>query len=335
MGEGTAGKGEQKMLLIDGVKYEPWTPPSESDFEQVVKEHAEDIFGENACYFDLKRKLKTGAGVGSIPDAYVVVFDQIPCWYIVEVELSSHPLYEHIVPQITKFVNGIQNPLSQNQIVNAIDDEIASNPILAAWVRARIQDVERHKFLSGLITMSPTLVIVINKATPELTEVCDIVSKSLQTKVVEFRTFAREGCGLSVHAHLFEPLYSVVAPTHTIVSERPKSSPATIEIIRQGSLEVIVRTPTCINYHLFYIPKPSRRFFPGYEVPFKLVTDLGEIETYVTSARAGTPVGDPDAGTYIQAKLAEWYRRHPMIKVGDKVMFEVIEPMKRYRLSKV
>ena len=29
MGEGTAGEGEQRMLLIDGVKYEVWTPPSE------------------------------------------------------------------------------------------------------------------------------------------------------------------------------------------------------------------------------------------------------------------------------------------------------------------
>ena len=194
------------MLLIDGVKYEVWTPPSEDDFEQIVKEHAEDIFGESACYFDLKRKLKTGAGVGSIPDAYVVVFDQMPYWYIVEVELSSHPLYEHIVPQITKFVNGIQNPASQNQIVNAIDDEIANNPILAAWVKTRIQQVERHKFLSNLVTMSPTLVVIINRVTPELTEVCDIVSKSLQTKVVEFRTFTREGVGLAVHVHLFEPV---------------------------------------------------------------------------------------------------------------------------------
>jgi len=29
MGEGTAGEGEQRMLLVDGVKYEVWTPPSE------------------------------------------------------------------------------------------------------------------------------------------------------------------------------------------------------------------------------------------------------------------------------------------------------------------
>ncbi len=45
------------MLLIDGVKYELWTPPSEDEFEQVVKEHAQDIFGKESIYLDRKQKL--------------------------------------------------------------------------------------------------------------------------------------------------------------------------------------------------------------------------------------------------------------------------------------
>lgn len=47
------------MLLIDDVKYELWMLPSEDNFERAVKEHSQDIFGENAGYFDLKQKLKT------------------------------------------------------------------------------------------------------------------------------------------------------------------------------------------------------------------------------------------------------------------------------------
>ncbi len=38
------------MLLIDGVRYEEWTPSSEDQFEQVVKEHAQEIFGESSIY---------------------------------------------------------------------------------------------------------------------------------------------------------------------------------------------------------------------------------------------------------------------------------------------
>ena len=36
------------MLLIDGVRYELWTPPNEDDFERVVKEHTQEIFSEQS-----------------------------------------------------------------------------------------------------------------------------------------------------------------------------------------------------------------------------------------------------------------------------------------------
>ncbi len=321
MGEGTAGEGAQKMLLIDGVKYEPWTPPREDEFEQIVKEHAEDIFGENACYFDLKRKLKTGAGVGSIPDGYVVVFDQAPCWYIVEVELSSHSLYDHIVPQISKFVKGIQNPLSQNQIANAIDDEIANNLILAAWVRARIQDVERHKFLSNLIATNPALVVIIDEATDELAEVCEIVSKSLQTKVVEFRTFIRRGVGLAVHAHLFEPL---IEPLHIKVGPFPPQPPVQPPPLDRAEVTL---HPSHLEKSRLSFRKKYSGFFPNSKEPFELDTDIGVVETYVWRDKAGP--------CWMYKNLADWFQKHSELKVGDKLAVEVIEPMKRYRLRKV
>jgi len=56
------------MLLIDDVKYDLWKPRIEDELEKMVKEHAQDIFGEHTVFFDLKKKLKTEAGIGSIPD---------------------------------------------------------------------------------------------------------------------------------------------------------------------------------------------------------------------------------------------------------------------------
>lgn len=46
------------MLLIDGMKYELWTPPNEDEFERVVKEHAQEIFGEQSIYLDGKQELR-------------------------------------------------------------------------------------------------------------------------------------------------------------------------------------------------------------------------------------------------------------------------------------
>ena len=85
------------MLLMDGVRYQEWGISNEDEVEQMVIEHAQDIFGENSIYFDKKQKLKSLAGVGSIPDGLVIMFGSLPQWHIIEVELSSHDPYAHIV----------------------------------------------------------------------------------------------------------------------------------------------------------------------------------------------------------------------------------------------
>ena len=153
------------MLLIDGVRYELWTPSTEGELEQMVKEHAQDIFGEQSIYFDRKQKLKSLSGIGSIPDGYVISFQGMPCWYICEVELHTHPLYEHIVPQMTKFINGVKSLSSQREIINAFYRELNSDPFNEALVRSKIGSAEVFHFLSDLISKPPILVIVINQKT--------------------------------------------------------------------------------------------------------------------------------------------------------------------------
>jgi hypothetical protein len=209
------------MLLIDGVKYELWTPPTEDEFEQVVKEHAQEIFGEQSIYLDRKQKLKSLSGVGSIPDGYVILSGGIPQWHIVEVELSSHPLHDHIVSQVGRFISGINNPNIQRGIVNAIDEEIARDDSLKLRLRKAIEPTEIYRFLSDLISKQPILTIIIEKDTEELREALNTL-RYPQIKVVEFQTFTREGVeGLAVHAHLFEPLYRVstriITPIQQIV----------------------------------------------------------------------------------------------------------------------
>ena len=194
------------ILLIDGVRYEAWTPADEDELEQAVKEHAEDIFGEQSIYLDIKHKLKSKAGIGSIPDGYVIVFGGEPRWHIVEVELSSHPLYEHIVPQVGRFINGIKNSNTQRDIVDTLFQEINNDEFLRLRLKKVIETTETYKFLSDLVSKPPVVTIIIEKHTEQLDEAIGALAHP-QIKVVELRTFTREGVGLIVHAHLFEPLY--------------------------------------------------------------------------------------------------------------------------------
>ena len=192
------------MLLIDGVRYQEWEISNEDDLEQMVIEHAQDIFGENSVYFDKKQKLKSLAGVGSIPDGLVIMFGSVPQWHIVEVELSSHDPYAHIVPQVDKFINGIDNQNTRNKLVDTLYNLINSDELLKRETRQAIGlDKDIHKFLTDLITTPPTITIIIEKDTDQLEEA---LRKYAQKKVIEFQTFTREGVGLAVHAHSFSPL---------------------------------------------------------------------------------------------------------------------------------
>ena len=75
----------------------------------------------------------------------------------------------------------------------------------------------------------------------------------------------------------------------------------------------------------------TRYFFPGYRVPFKIETDIGEIHTYVTSARDGTPIGS-NAGNYIAKGFSKWYKNHTELQPGDVIIFEALDPGKRYKM---
>jgi hypothetical protein len=87
------------------------------------------------------------------------------------------------------------------------------------------------------------------------------------------------------------------------------------------------------KFGLIPLPREYRSFFPGYKIPFILETDIGEIKTKVTSGPKGTKIGDPEAGKYITGGLKPWYESHRELREGNKLIIEVIEPKKRYRLS--
>jgi predicted transport protein len=192
------------MLLIDGVKYKLWTPKDEEkEFHPIIREHSRLIFGEASVYFDIKQKLTAKSGIASIPDAYVITVSKPYRWYIVENELSTHPVYSHIVPQISKFITGIENLASQREIRDILYDEIDKNKLLRAYIETEIGS-EIHRFLSDLLAEPPSIVIVIDQLTDEVREVCRFLDK-FDTHVIEFQTFVRDDAE-TVHAHLFEPL---------------------------------------------------------------------------------------------------------------------------------
>ncbi len=198
------------MLTVNGVKYRLWHPKDEEkEFHPLVKACSKEIFGEDSIYFDVKRILKTASGIGSIPDAYVITLSQPHRLYVVENELATHPIYDHVVRQLTKFINGIANQNARSQIIDMLYDQIDRDNNLREQIQKTVGSTDIYRFLSKLLAEPPRIVIIIDEQSAELEEAC--FSLRYQPDIVEFKTFVRED-DQNIRAHLFEPVCQAAEP---------------------------------------------------------------------------------------------------------------------------
>ena len=189
------------VILIDGVKYVILKPKSEKEFRKHITEHAKEIFGQNTLYLAITPQLRSDAGLGSKPDGFLLDLLKKKL-YVIEVELSSHNPYSHIINQLTRFLNGIDNPRTANSIVNALYDRISENSALQEHFEVKTGEA-LHRGLAKLLISSPGIVVLIDEKTSEVIEACKILIKGFDTHILEFQTFTKEG-DLNCHVHRFE-----------------------------------------------------------------------------------------------------------------------------------
>ena len=112
---------ENEILIIDGIEYSSWIPKKEDELEKSIKYHSRKIFGPDSIYFDVKKNIKTSIGISTIPDAYLIDFDN-EAFYIIEIELSHHPEYDHINKQIGKFIGALSNYKTRQKIARILKE---------------------------------------------------------------------------------------------------------------------------------------------------------------------------------------------------------------------
>jgi hypothetical protein len=210
------------MLIVDGVRYNPWTPQNEEkEFHPLIKNNAKEIFGKDTIYFDVKTLIKTASGIGTIPDAYVLKLSKPYEWYVIENELATHSIYGHVINQLTKFINGIDNKDTRNQILQMLYEIINKDNSLRETISVKTGYSDIHYFLSKLfLEKDPRIVVIIDKVTLDLEEACQALRYT--PEILEFKTFMKED-GSKSYAHLFEPL-SKIEDNSKNDSKEPKES---------------------------------------------------------------------------------------------------------------
>ncbi len=176
-----------KVIKKDGAKYYLYTFSNEDELEKLVKKNYKDIFGENSIWFN-KEKIKNDTGIGSIPDGFVISIDDKK-WYIIEVELSSHDLYQHIVPQISKFNSAIKKPETRKKLLDSFWKDIKDEPYKEVILKVcKIKEQEQYKVIEDIITEDPKIIVIIDN----LQNISEILHDlKYEPTAIEFNVFAR------------------------------------------------------------------------------------------------------------------------------------------------
>lgn len=255
-----------KMIIKDDIMYLPYWYTDENDIESMFRKHADIIFGNFSLFFD-GTKIKSNSNIGSIPDGFVVTLDD-ERWYVIEVELATHPLHEHIVPQISKFNTAIKNFDTRKKLIDAFYNVIQADIQLRNKFDFIESKKEIYKFLTDCINKKPEILIIIDEKTDELKEICE--SLPFASKVLEFKTYYTKNIGTNFYIYLFDTLkdYNGV-PIKFEPSEPSKQLPEIKEIQPTQNKKPKVRLSELVKFDLIkerqkliFCDKKGRKPYP-------------------------------------------------------------------------
>lgn len=227
-----------EILLQDGIRYFEYDFKSENDFEMSVFKEYQFLFGAESILLS-KRKIRTENNIGGIPDGFIID-PKLGKWYVLEVELSQHDLYSHIVPQITKFAHAINSTDTKRNLVDSFEKEIKEDQFkYAIFLSQGKADI--FKEITKIIEKKPELIIILEKGHKDITPVMNNLPFNPIVKV--FRKFVRENSNLSDCIYLFEPIVENKSKKNIIrVSSSPiqkKDDNSNINFENSDSIEII------------------------------------------------------------------------------------------------
>ncbi len=183
------------VIFHNKNKLTEFTYTSERDFEEVLRNNTELLFGVSTIYIDLKAKIDTVSLGGSIPDGLLFDLKNVdsPEFYLVEIELAKHNFYRHIFPQITRFFAFFRNSKAQNELIEKVFSVIQSDKELEKEFKQFLKGREIFKFIKDTIENSQNILLVIDEMKPELPEMIDTYTE--WSKMVKLLVLKEYRCG--------------------------------------------------------------------------------------------------------------------------------------------
>lgn len=180
-----------RIIDESGALYALYNYDDEDEFEAVIIENAESVFGTEGIYFDIKKLIGKPKKGAAIPDGYYLdlTFHNAPRLYLVEVELQTHDVYGHIGEQILRF--GISSEMDKYKIksflIDNINKDAAKQSKLDAFFKKSVFTNINELFDKLIFDNKPAAIIIIDQATDELYNV--LGQLTMTTEVIEVQTY--------------------------------------------------------------------------------------------------------------------------------------------------
>jgi predicted transport protein len=160
-------------ISLNGQNCQQVTYDREKDFEKLVIDNSETIFGKSSIYIDIKHRLENLSLGITIPDGVLIDLSNPdrPEFYLVEVELKTHDFRTHIYPQIDKFFDFYSNIQEQNKLTERIFSIFRKDDSLSSKLRDVIGSKEIYKFLKDTLENSRNILIIIDGPKVEFEEI--------------------------------------------------------------------------------------------------------------------------------------------------------------------
>ena len=177
------------MLIFNDKIYLKDNFNSEFELEELINKHYNKFFGKYSIYVP-QIKVSSTAGTSSIPDGFAIDFEK-KIWYVVEIELKSHGVWSHIIPQVSKHLVAVNNPLEKRKIMEIFSNLIKDSDSLKELIKeVGISTEDLWRELENIIDKNPILTIIIDGIPADLKVWVDTIK--INSNIIEVLKYKNE-----------------------------------------------------------------------------------------------------------------------------------------------
>lgn len=222
------------MLILGNRKFIEAAFDSENELEGVVGKNVELFFGPSSIFLP-KTLIQTAEGFGTIPDGFAIDLAS-QTWFMVEVELAKHGVWDHIAKQVSKQIVAATTAVSRDRLVKLLIEKYQSDAaVREAFEEQNVQEINVCGLVGKILQKEPKVGIPIDAIPKDLSEWANTLRLKVMLWVV--RKYIESGHPENVVYQVPEEFSSQVVGTEDSQGTSRGTYPVTVaDLVQSGYL---------------------------------------------------------------------------------------------------